>query len=445
MHKINEYAQRLQDLLGTTAETIAKKTQFIQRNRKITAFAWLLATVLGWMNNKTGTLSTIVEHFEQQGIAITEQAVSKRFSTQAVEFFKQMIAQACILLAHHRPENLPLTQRFNGVYVEDCSTVRLPSDLIGELPGCGGSGSEKKGAAIKTFCRIELLCGNFSELIFGAGKTSDIKLANQARALPKGALRLADMGFFDVDRFRQEDALGIYWITRIPAGTLIEIDGIQQSIGTYLSSCKGDRVDVSAFLCKERLPVRFIALRAPEQTIRQRHERLQKTAKKKKKKKKRSVSQEQLSLCAWTVFATNLPESEYTADEVYTLYRIRWQIELVFKLWKSEGGVASSHGKTGTRCLCEFLAKLLGQIIANGLMLLRGGRLGEVSPTRLYRQVTQVIPDIAEALGAMDEEALLRAMDKLVKRLERIKPKQKRKKQPSTRQTLCEKVIYTLS
>jgi hypothetical protein len=155
MHKINERARRVHDFLGTIADTVAKQTQFVQRNRKITPLSWLLATVLGWMNNKTGTLSTIVENFEQQGIDISEQAVSKRFTTQTVEFFKQMIAQACKLLVHHHPENLPLTQRFNGVYVEDCSTVRLPSDLIDEFPGCGGSGAEEKGAAIKTFCRVE--------------------------------------------------------------------------------------------------------------------------------------------------------------------------------------------------------------------------------------------------------------------------------------------------
>jgi hypothetical protein len=441
MHKINERAQRLQDLFGSVAEKIAQQTQFIQRTRKITPLAWLLATVLGWMNNKNGTLNTIVENFEQQGIEITEQGVSKRFTSHAVDFFKQMIVQACKLLVNHDAENLPLIERFNGVYVEDCSTVRLPSDLIDKLPGCGGNGSEEKGAAIKTFCRIELVSGNFSEMIFGAGKTSDFKLANQAQPLPKGALHLADMGFFDLERLRQEDAQGVHWITRIPAGTLIEIDGIQQSIGTYLSTIKDDRVDLSAWLGKERLRIRFIALRAPESTIRQRRVRLTKEA----KKKGRSVSQEQLSLCGWTVFATNLPVLEYTADEVYTLYRIRWQIELVFKLWKSEGGVATSHGKTGTRCLCEFLAKLLGQIIANWLMLLRGGRLSEVSPTRLYRQVSRSVPDIAEALTLKNEEALISAMDKLLKRLERIKPKQRRKKQPSARQTLCENVTYALS
>jgi hypothetical protein len=118
---------------------------------------------------------------------------------------------------------------------------------------------------------------------------------------------------------------------------------------------------------------------------------------------------------------------------------------LVFKLWKSEGGVASSQGKTGKRCLCEFLAKLLGQIITNCLMLLRGGRLGEVSPTLLYRQVSRSVPEFAEALWSGDAGALQTAMENLGKRWERIKPKQKRKKQPSARQTLAENVTYGLS
>jgi hypothetical protein len=345
------------------------------------------------------------------------------------------------LLVNHQSESLPLTKNFNGIYVEDGSTVRLPNDLIDELPGCGGSGSDKKGAAIKIFCRLEVLSGNFSELLFGAGKTSDIKLANQAKALPKGSLHLADMGFFSTERLRQETAEGVFWITRIPANTLVASDQPLQSIGAYLSSCTTHRVDLPMFLGAERLPIRLVALRAPESIVRLRRERLEKAA----KKKGRKVSREQWSLCAWTVFATNLPVSEYTADEVFTLYRVRWQIELVFKLWKSEGGVATSQGKTGKRYLCEVLAKLLGQMIANWRRLLRGGRLGEVSPTLLYRQVSRSIPELAEALCLGDAGALQATMEKLVKRWERIKPKQKRKKQPSARQTLAENVTYGLS
>jgi hypothetical protein len=340
MSKIMERARRLQALFEDRAEEIAKQAGFIKRRRKINAIGWLLAVALGWTNNKKGTLESLVEQFELQGVDLTEQAVSKRFGPTAAEFLKQMTAYACKLLVDDIREVLPLTQDFNGIYVEDSSSVCLPSELVDEFPGCGSYGSglnEKgaKGASIKTFCRIEVLSGHFKER----------------------------------------------------------------------------RIDAQALLGEEKLPIRLIALRAPEHVIRQRHERLKKDA----KRKGRNISQEQRNLCAWTVFATNLPAEKYTTDEVYTLYRVRWQIELVFKLWKSEGGVAASHGKTGGRCLCEFLAKILGQIIANWLMLLRGGRLGEASPTLLYRRVCQSIPKISEALWRRDDEALLEAITELLK------------------------------
>ena len=96
MLHVNECARRLQDLFGDSAKNLAASTNFIQRERKITALGWILATVLGWMHNKNGTLETIVANFEQQGIDITEQGIAKRFTDKAANFFKQLIAQACM-------------------------------------------------------------------------------------------------------------------------------------------------------------------------------------------------------------------------------------------------------------------------------------------------------------------------------------------------------------
>ena len=77
-------------------------------------------------------------------------------------------------------------------------------------------------------------------------------------------------------------------------------------------------------------------------------------------------------------------------------------------------------------------------------MLLRGGSLGEVSPTRLYRQVSRSVPDLVEALY-LAEEALYLAVGRLLKRFERVRPGKTRKKHPSARHTLCENVTYALS
>ena len=55
MRNVTAYVQRLQDLLGDVVQNAAADTHFIQRQRKITPLAWLLATVFGWLHNKHGT------------------------------------------------------------------------------------------------------------------------------------------------------------------------------------------------------------------------------------------------------------------------------------------------------------------------------------------------------------------------------------------------------
>jgi hypothetical protein len=137
-----------------------------------------------------------------------------------------------------------------------------------------------------------------------------------------------------------------------------------------------------------------VATRCPKIVADKRKERLRKTA----AKKQRQVSREQLILCEWTVLITNLPAKRMTLVEIWILYRVRWQIELVFKRWKSQGGLAESAGSCGWRWLCEFYAKLLGQVVQNWLTLLKGGPLSGYSPVKLQRRAQQAIPAIALAL-----------------------------------------------
>jgi hypothetical protein len=66
------------------------------------------------------------------------------------------------------------------------------------------------------------------------------------------------------------------------------------------------------------------------------------------------------------------------------LYRIRWPIELLFKLWKSEGHLDQSYGRHGLRVLGEFYATRSGLILTNWFMLMRCGRLGGVSHVKCF-------------------------------------------------------------
>ncbi len=69
----------------------------------------------------------------------------------------------------------------------------------------------------------------------------------------------------------------------------------------------------------------------------------------------------------WSIFITNVPENKISAEQVLTIYRVRWQIELLFKLYKSHIRLDKLKGKP-CRVLCELYAKLCAILIFHGIV-----------------------------------------------------------------------------
>ncbi len=66
---------------------------------------------------------------------------------------------------------------------------------------------------------------------------------------------------------------------------------------------------------------------------------------------------------------TNIPATLLQAQEVLLLYRARWQVELLFKLWKSHGSVDAWSSVHPHHILCEFSAKLLAMLVEHWVLL----------------------------------------------------------------------------
>lgn len=64
---------------------------------------------------------------------------------------------------------------------------------------------------------------------------------------------------------------------------------------------------------------------------------------------------------------TNVSENKISAEQVLTIYRARWQIELLFKLYKSHIRLDKLKGKP-YRVLCELYAKLCAVLIFHGIV-----------------------------------------------------------------------------
>ena len=101
------------------------------------------------------------------------------------------------------------------------------------------------------------------------------------------------------------------------------------AFGAFLRAQRSAAVDVEVEVGAEaKLPVRLLAERVPEAVARKRQQRLRRRA----SKKGRPVSVEGLELCRWEVLITNVPQKLLSLREAQVLRRLRWQLELVFKV-----------------------------------------------------------------------------------------------------------------
>jgi Transposase DDE domain len=173
-----------------------------------------------------------------------------------------------------------------------------------------------------------------------------------------------------------------------------------------------------------------VAWRVPREVAQRRQERLRQRA----QKSGRPASAAQLALCGWTVLVTTAPPERLSAHELSVLARVRWQVELLFKLWKSEGQLGASRGRRGDRVLCEVLAKLLGQLVQHWVLLTAGPWLDAASAVRRARRLRRLVPALARALGCREE--LTAVLQRIAELLRRLRPRGRRKKKPSTYELL---------
>ncbi|MFN8503611.1 MAG: transposase [Kouleothrix sp.] len=142
------------------------------------------------------------------------------------------------------------------------------------------------------------------------------------------------------------------------------------------------------------------------------------------------VSALRLALAAWSVFVTTIPPDGLTVTEALVLARARWQIELLFKLWKSHGQIDLVRDVQPWRVLCELYGRLLNQIVQHWLLLVSGWD----APARSWGKAAQTIRTRWIALAtAMGQPARLRdALTTLARCIQAGCRKNRRRKHPCT-------------
>jgi hypothetical protein len=283
------------------------------------------------------------------------------------------------------------------VDVLDSTTLALPDELQDRFPGCGGSHGSGK-AAMKIQVQWDLRKGGWQEVSIEPGRQCDSKTPLQSAKLPRGSLRITDLGYFDTAALEIFSKNAVFWLSRLLFGTSVfTTQGAPLQLLNWLSEQTQAAIDQAVHIGAERrISCRLLAWRVPEEVANRRRQKLIAEA---KRKNGRVPSRERLEWCNWMVLITNVPPEKLTPQEGAVLYRARWQIELLFKRWKSLGLVSQLSGGTVARQMAQLWLRLLAATLEHWLVLTARWSDARLSLTKASQLIRRSALLLTPAIG----------------------------------------------
>jgi hypothetical protein len=107
---------------------------------------------------------------------------------------------------------------------------------------------------------------------------------------------------------------------------------------------------------KEKFKTRLIINLMPEREI---EKRIRKARENNRKKGRKALTKEYIARAHLNLFITNMSVDAVPTCRVWDFYKLRWQIELIFKIWKSICNIEKVKKVKVARLECYIYSKLI--------------------------------------------------------------------------------------
>jgi len=434
MTMIDQVATAMQAILTTTAYRLGRTTGFVQRESKLNGAVFTETLVFTYLANPEATLDELTHTAATMGVAISAPGLDQRFTPQAADLLQQVLAAALTRMLSSQSWDLPILSQFTHVLVEDSTLIALPPELADLWRGCG-TATKQATAALKLTLRMDLLTGLVETLTLHPGHLHDSTTAAPSTTVPAGALYLADLGFFRLTRMVELAAQSALVLSRFKLHTIVwTADGQRwDDIVALLDAQGGTVVDQDIWLGAQRTVAgRLVAVAAPQEVVDQRRRRLRADA----RRDGRTVSAAQLAAAAWSIFFTTVPRERLSVAAVLVVARARWQIELVFKTWKSHGQIDQSRSGKPWRVMCDVYAKLLAMVVSHWVSLIEVWGYPDRSLVKAAQVIEKHAMRLAEAVHGWDQVRVCETLTTIARVLATGCRMNTRKAKPNTYQLL---------
>lgn len=361
-----EIAQFTQKISGffdqRLTEELARESGFVERESKLTGHLFLSVFTFGMsiygtpsLNDLVGLLNLVAPQVE-----LSRQGLHERINEKAVAFFEKMLSFAVRL---ELPERLSqavtdLCPRFKRILIYDSTSFQLPEELAQYFRGSGGGGSE---AAVKILFGYDLKSHHFFYRLQDGIAHDQMHQDDYLQQLDAGDLEISDLGFFNIEAFANIDQKGAFYLSRLRSDVRLYHQtprGLEEfDLVRFVKKLPVDQTEVEVYLKRAELilQTRLVIEKVPGHVKAQRLRKINAYSRKKGYQPRKRVK----ILAGYNLYITNAPATHIPREQIRSLYRIRWQIELMFKNWKSNFALAKVTGKRPERIKCIISAKLL--------------------------------------------------------------------------------------
>lgn len=279
---------------------------------------------------------------------LSKQGLRDRLDSSVVSFLQAVLAAALGLRLRPLPAPPPkFPWPFERILVQDSSTVKLTEKLAVFFPG-GANQHGKTCGVLRLQATLDLLAQRWVSFALSPYVRNDQKASPDLLPhLHKNDLVLRDLGYFALPVLQQIALRQAWFLSRFYFRTAV-FDRQGRPINLLDLLRRKGQLDQEVLLGKqEKIPVRLVALPVPAQVANERRRKARAHL-----QNRCQLSQDYLELQNWTLFVTNVPAEILSARQVMALYGQRWQIEIIFKGWKSHFNLEAVSSST-TRELLE--------------------------------------------------------------------------------------------
>ena len=364
-------------------EKLAKKYQFIKRKGKVSAKSFLnLCTFLG-EDLCSSPLSNLCAKLESnEKISISPQALSKRFNKEAVKFLEMVFHGALNSQNEITRSNEPLLKScFNRILIVDSTGFKLDDKHADDYKGCGIKSS------VKIQLQYDLLTGEFIHCELEAGSIADAKyLGALQNTIEKGDLSLKDLGYFKTEDLKFIEQMEAFYISRLKVNanlyTREEVvdcrskgESIVRSRYSYVDIkvlaeplSEGETLEFNNIYIgntkKTRTKSRLILTKLTEECKRKKEIRNQKV---KERGDKKGVEKDKWWL-DYNCYITNVPCEILSMEQIHLIYTMRWQVEIMFKIWKSLFKIHEVKKSGLERLQCFIYGRLIMILLTSSIV-----------------------------------------------------------------------------